>query len=103
MTGILVLILFLLMVAVGGERGAIAVLVLCGNILVLGGTIILLAKGYPVFLVVFLAAVIISYISLMKQNGKNVKTFAAFASVTGIMFVLSLLIYLLVWLSLIHI
>lgn len=33
MTGILVLILFLLMVAVGGERGAIAVLVLCGNIL----------------------------------------------------------------------
>ena len=71
MTGILVLILFLLMVAVGGERGAIAVLVLCGNILVLGGTIILLAKGYPVFPVVFLAAVIISYISLMKQNGKT--------------------------------
>lgn len=97
MTGILVLILFLLMVAVGGERGAIAVLVLCGNILVLGGTIILLAKGYPVFPVVFLAAVIISYISLMKQNGKNVKTFAAFAAVTGIMLVLSILIYLLVW------
>ena len=59
MTGILVLILFLLMVAVGGERGAIAVLVLCGNILILAGTIILLAKGYPVFLVVFLAAVMI--------------------------------------------
>ena len=39
MTGILVLILFLLMVAVGGERGAIAVLVLCGNILILAGTI----------------------------------------------------------------
>ena len=97
MTGILVLILFLLMVAVGGERGAIAVLVLCGNILVLGGTIIWLAKGYPVFPVVFLAAVIISYISLMKQNGKNVKTFAAFAAVTGIMLVLSILIYLLVW------
>lgn len=97
MTGILVLILFLLMVAVGGERGAIAVLVLYGNILVLAGTIILLAKGYPVFLVVFLAAVIISYISLMKQNGKNVKTFAAFAAVTGIVFVLSIFIYLLVW------
>lgn len=97
MTGILVLILFLLMVAVGGERGAIAVLVFCGNVLVLVGTIILLAKGYPIFLTVFLAAVIISYISLMKQNGKNVKTFAAFVAVTGIMFVLSVIIYLLIW------
>lgn len=97
MTGILMLILFLLMVLVGGERGAIAVLVLCGNILVLSGSIFFLAKGYPAFLVVFLASVIISYISLIKQNGRNKKTVAAFVAMAGIMFVLSIIIYLLVW------
>ena len=43
----LALILFVLLITVGGERGASAVLALCGNIGVLALTVLLLASGKP--------------------------------------------------------
>ena len=55
MIGVLALVLFLLLILIGGDRGAVAVLALCGNIAVLAFTVILLANGAPPFLVIFAA------------------------------------------------
>ena len=49
MIGVLALVLFLLLILIGGDRGAVAVLALCGNIAVLAFTVILLANGAPPF------------------------------------------------------
>ena len=40
MIGVLALVLFLLLILIGGDRGAVAVLALCGNIAVLAFTVI---------------------------------------------------------------
>lgn len=97
MIGVLALILFVLLIMVGGDRGAVAVLALCGNVVVLAVTVILLANGAPPFLVVFAAALCISYITLLKQNGNNLKTRSALLAVALIMFALSICIYVGVW------
>ncbi len=97
MIGVLALILFLLVIIVGGDRGAVAVIALCGNIAVLAFTVIFLANGAPPFLVTFASALCISYITLLKQNGNNLKTRSALISVALIMFALSICIYLGVW------
>lgn len=94
---ILAIILFVLMLMVGGERGATSIIALAGNILVLMFTIILLAAGYSPFLILFLATVGISCISLFGQNGKNVKTKSAFTAVIVVMFFVTLCIYFVVW------
>lgn len=97
MIQILALILFILLLIVGGERGAVAVMALGGNIAVLAVTVILLANGMPVLPTVFAAALVISYITLIRQNGSNVKTRAALVSVAAIMLVLSVFISMTVW------
>lgn len=49
MIGILALILFVLILIVGGDRGAVAVMALGENILLLLGAVYLLAIGVPCF------------------------------------------------------
>ena len=93
----LALILFVLLITVGGERGASAVLALCGNIGVLALTVLLLASGKPPLLIIPVAAVLISYLTLMKQNGSNLKTKTAFLTVAVVMAVLSVGICVGVW------
>ena len=85
MIGILALVLFVLLLAVGGERGASSILTLAGNIFVLTVTIFLLAGGFPPILLTFLAGTVISYLTLIKQNGKNKKTGAAFLATAAVM------------------
>ena len=97
MIQVLAIILFVLLLLVGGDRGAITVISLAGNIVVLGAAVLFLANGTPVFLVILLATVCISYITLIRQNASNVKTRAALASVIGIMTMLSVFIALTVW------
>ena len=97
MIAILAIILFVLMLVVGGERGATSIMALAGNIIVLTFTIILLAAGYSPFFILFLATVAISCISLFGQNGKNVKTKSAFMAVIVVMFFVTLCIYFCVW------
>ena len=46
---VLVLVLCIFLFFVGGERGAIVVTTLAGNVCVLAVTIILLANGMPIF------------------------------------------------------
>lgn len=97
MIGILALILFVLLLVIGGERGAISIMALVGNIAVLWAAIIFMAKGYSPLLITILAGAAISYITLVKQNGKNIKTGAAFLAASAVMLVFLLVIYLLIW------
>ena len=93
---VLVLVLCIFLFFVGGERGAIVVTTLAGNVCVLAVTIILLANGMPIFPIIFLATILISYITLIQQNGKNQKTWSALVSVSGIMLFLSVAIAIIV-------
>lgn len=93
---VLMVILFVMLLIVGGNRGAISVVALCGNIAVLTAVVFLLAQGKSPFVVVLIASVLISYITLQKQNGSNKKTKAAFASVAIVMLLLTGVIYLFV-------
>lgn len=97
MIGILALILFVLMLVIGGERGATSVMALAGNIIVLAFTIIFLARGHSPFFILFFATVAISCVSLFGQNGKNIKTKSAFMAVCIVMFFVTALIYFVVW------
>lgn len=97
MIGILALILFVLLLVIGGERGAISIMALVGNIAVLWIAIILMAKGFSPLVITILAGAAISYITLVKQNGKNIKTGAAFLAASAVMLALLLAIYLMIW------
>lgn len=97
MIKILALILFILILVVGGERGAVSIMALAGNILVLSFTVILLAAGFPPMFLTLLAGTAISYITLVSQNGKNVKTGAAFLAAGAVMLLLLPAVCLVVW------
>ncbi|MGC4019491.1 MAG: YibE/F family protein [Muricomes sp.] len=99
MTGILALILFVLILVVGGDRGAVSVMALTGNIAILSLATMLLAGGHSPLLITFLAGGIISYITLIKQNGKNAKTVSAFLATAIVMLGLIAVIYVVVWSS----
>ena len=97
MIGILALILFILILAVGGDRGAVSIMALTGNIAVLSLAVVLLAGGHSPLVITLLAGCVISYITLIKQNGKNVKTKAAFLAAAIVMLVLLFAIYGVIW------
>ena len=65
---ILGLILMIVIVLVGGDRGAMSLIALAGNILCLSLAIWLYAVGAPVFLVTAGAGILISCITLFYQN-----------------------------------
>ncbi len=81
---ILAVIFFLLMLLVGGERGAISFIALCGNAAVLVLSVLLMTAGFHPILITAVAAAFINAITLVYQNGRNTKTFAALIS-SGIM------------------
>ena len=56
MIGILALILFGLMMVIGGDRGAVSVISLAGNLLVLSLAIILMAGGHSPLIITGIAA-----------------------------------------------
>lgn len=70
---ILGLILMIVIVLVGGDRGSMSLIALAGNILCLSLAIWLYAVGAPVFLVTAGAGILISCITLFYQNGTNIK------------------------------
>ncbi len=99
MIGILALILFVLILIIGGDRGAVSIMALSGNIAVLSLTIVLLARGYSPILITFAAGAAVSYITLIKQNGKNKKTGAAFLASAIVMLTLIVVTYGVIWSS----
>lgn len=94
---ILGLILVVLIVLVGGDRGVTSLISLIGNMAFLSFSIWLMAAGAPVLLVAVGAGVIISCVTLFYQNGTNAKTKSAFVAVLLTMIVLFAFIYIVVW------
>lgn len=96
---ILGMVLLLSIVIVGGDRGVMSLLALCGNLFVISLAIWLMASGLPVLLTTIGAGVAISCITLFYQNGVNVKTSSAFIAVLATMVILFFVIYIVVWKS----
>ncbi len=57
------LILLILIMVVGGDRGVVSLIALCGNLLILSLAIWLMASGVPVLLVTVCVGVVISCIT----------------------------------------
>lgn|SRR5574344_1133028 len=88
MLAILSVILFVLLVLVGEERGLASAFTLIGNIIVLVISVYMISKGTNVYATIFICSVIFSSLTLLAQNGVNKKTVSALISVTIIMAVL---------------
>ena len=88
------LILLILIMVVGGDRGVVSLIALCGNLLILSLAIWLMASGVPVLLVTVCVGVVISCITLFYQNGRNGKTWSAFLATMITMLLLFFFIYL---------
>lgn len=82
---ILAIIFFALFMIVGGERGAISMIALIGNIGVFIISIIAMSFGLPPILVTIIACVFVNSLTLVYQNGKNKKTKAAVLSVLAVL------------------
>ena len=67
----LALILIFLVILIGGERGAMSIMTLAGNIVILFFSIMLMSAGFPVLLLILVAGAGVCYISLFYQNGNN--------------------------------
>ena len=64
----LTLVLIMLMVLIGGERGAMSIMTLAGNIVILFFSIMLMSAGFPVLLLILVAGAGVCYISLFYQD-----------------------------------
>jgi len=81
-----------LLIIIGGERGAVTLISLFCNLLVLWGSLQLLTLGVNPLGIAFLACFLINCSTLFYQNGKNAKTIASFGAVllvSGTLFLLA--------------
>lgn len=88
-----VVILIILLYAIGGDRGIRTFISLCFNITVLSISIILMSYGMDSVIVTFLSCLVICYITLFYQNGKNSKTIASLCAVILVLFLLFTVTY----------
>lgn len=93
----LALVLFFLMLTIGGERGAVSIMALAGNIIILFFSIILMAVGFPALVLILVAGAGICYNSLFYQNGNNSKTRSAFFATLFVLLFLFIPIYVITW------
>ena len=84
----LALVLIILMILIGGERGAVSLMTLAGNIVILFISILLMSIGFPALLLILAAGAGVCYNSLFYQNGNNPKTRAAFLATLLVMLLL---------------
>lgn len=91
------IILFLLMSIVGGDRGAKSFLSLCLNAVVLVASIFLLNKGWNTMLILFISSVVFCGVTLIFQNGYNIKTLVAAVSVVLVVILIGILITFIVY------
>lgn len=93
----LTLVLLFLMITIGGERGAVSIMALAGNIIILFFSVILMSAGFPALLLILAAGAGVCYNSLFYQNGNNVKTRAAFLATLFVMLILFIPIFAITW------
>ena len=100
MNSILSIILFLLLLIIGGKRGIKTYVMIYINLFLIMGLIILVGWGFDPLIVTFINVVITSLIILFFLNGYNKKTISSFISVIlilllfmGITYIFGNLIY----------
>lgn len=92
----LLIILFILMLIIGEERGFKAFGTLLFNGMTLIISVFLISDGFGPYIVCLIASVLITIFTLIFQNGKNIKSLAAVVSVIIVMILLSIFIVLIV-------
>lgn len=86
-------LLFILLLLIGGDKGATCLLSLLGNLFVLAIIIIAMARGWPPLLVTLIGGLFISAFTLFYQNGNNEKTRIAFFASLLVMLCFSVFIF----------
>ena len=99
MNMILGIILFILMIVIGGKRGLKSFISLCLNFLLLIFTFYLIACGFNSIIVTLLGCLVFSYFILFYVNGKNIKTRISFLSVIVVLVLLTFFISLITYIS----
>ncbi len=87
------IILILLMIIIGGERGSLSLVTLIANIIIFIASVIMIYFGLHPIIVAFIGCVLISINTIFFQNGKNPKMLASFISVIIIMVLLAIVVY----------
>lgn len=83
------IILVVLMVVVGGDRGVGSVLALIANMAIMFFAIKLISMGVNPYLIVFLASLLFVSVTLIYQNETNMKSLSSVIAVMIVMIVLS--------------
>ena len=96
---VLGIILLVLMGCVGGDRGLMSFVSLVGNIIVIMICVYGIMCGANIIVMTFICSILFIVITLFYQNGKNIKTVAAFFSVISVEILLSVVIGIIVYCS----
>lgn len=89
---ILAIVLLVLMILIGGDRGAKSFIALICNIFALVIGLYLIILGINPIIVTILGVIVFCQITLIYQNGHNLKTYSAVISVVFVTLLLSLMI-----------
>ncbi|NMM64075.1 YibE/F family protein [Clostridium sp. P21] len=90
---VLLIILFILMIIIGGKRGVKSFFTLIFNFSILFFMLILIAAQMDPIKITFIGSITITYITLFYINGLNKKTVSALISVTLVIFITMLITY----------
>lgn len=93
MNNLLLIILFGLMVYVGGKRGLKIFLSLCMNFLIIIFTFYLIVLGINPIIITLLSLLLVAMVILYYVSGKNKKTEASFIAVLLVLLLLILLVF----------
>ena len=92
MIKVLLIIFLVLLLVIGGDRGVVSLITIAGNLFTFFMMIWLMTAGINPFIVTFAGCIIVNSITLLYQNGNNIKTKSAFISVAVIMALLLLVV-----------
>ena len=92
----LLIVFLILLLLIGGDRGVVSLISIAGNLATFFTMIWLMTAGINPFIVTFCGCIMVNSITLLYQNGKNIKTKAAFISVA---FIMALLLFMVVFFS----
>lgn len=90
---ILATIFFLLLLIVGGERGAVSLITLVGNMRVFLAVVVAMAARIHPILVTVAGSVAVNCITILYQNGTGKKSVCALLSVVSVMLVLLVFVF----------
>lgn len=90
---ILAAVFFLLLLIVGGDRGAVSLITLVGNMLVFLAAVVAMAARIHPILVTVAGSVAVNCITILYQNGTGKKSISALLSVGAVMLALLVFVF----------